>query len=96
MLISTPEGATASTDSAATATSPSARVPFPPYNDRPFDDGKCDRIRHMLFGTPQAVKSTIKHLHKLRYAEPNDWSRPISTGKAGEVMVILTKQVSEG
>jgi hypothetical protein len=50
-------------------------------------------VRHLLFGSPQAVQITIKHLHRLGYAEPNDWSIPIPTGRSQEVMAILTKQV---
>ncbi|MEL6161347.1 MAG: hypothetical protein AAFR18_19220 [Cyanobacteria bacterium J06627_32] len=53
-------------------------------------------IRHMLFGTLAAVQTTIRHLHHLGYAEPNDWSRPISTGRANEVMAILTKRICLG
>ena len=47
----------------------------------------------MLFGTPYAVRSTIHLLYKRGYAEPNDWSQPISTGKPREVMTILTRRV---
>jgi len=53
-----------------------------------------DQARHMLFGTPDSVQSTIARLHKLGYAEPNDWSRLLSTGRSGEVMAILTKRVA--
>lgn len=52
-----------------------------------------EQVRHLLFGSPDAVQSTIRLLHKLGYAEPNDWSRPISTGRGNEVMGILTKRV---
>jgi len=37
------------------------------------------------------VQLTIKSLHKIGYAEPNDWSKPIPTGRASEVMAILMK-----
>ncbi|MEL7068486.1 MAG: hypothetical protein AAGN15_07515 [Cyanobacteria bacterium J06581_3] len=47
----------------------------------------------MLFGSLRAVQSTILALHKRGYAEPNDWSQPISTGRPNEVMAILTKRV---
>ncbi|MGI8933452.1 MAG: hypothetical protein ACR2FS_05200 [Phormidesmis sp.] len=50
-------------------------------------------VRHMLIGTAPAVLTTIKHLHKLRYAEPTDWSHPMPTGRPNEVMAILTKRV---
>ena len=49
--------------------------------------------RHMVFGTLGYVQITIKQLHKLNYAEPNDWSRPLPTGRPNEVMAILTKKV---
>ena len=50
----------------------------------------------MLFGSPVAVQATIKHLHGLGYADPNDWSRPLATGRANEIMAILTKRVRVG
>lgn len=53
----------------------------------------AEPIRHMLFGSPSAVRTTIQTLHKLGYAEPNDWSQPISTDKPNEVMAILTKRL---
>ncbi|ESA32790.1 hypothetical protein N836_24215 [Leptolyngbya sp. Heron Island J] len=32
-------------------------------------------------------------LFKLNYAEPNDWSRPLATGRPNEAMAILTCRV---
>ena len=52
-----------------------------------------EQVRHLLFGTLSGVNSTIAHLHALGYAEPNDWSRPMSTGRPNEVMAILTKRM---
>ena len=49
--------------------------------------------RHMLFGSLSFVQAIIHTLHKLNYAEPNDWSRPLPTGQPNEVMAILTKRV---
>ena len=49
--------------------------------------------RHMLFGSLSFVQAIIHTLHKLNYAEPNDWSRPLHTGQPNEVMAILTKRV---
>ena len=51
-------------------------------------------IRHLLFGSPTGVRQVILLLHKLGYAEPNDWSRPMPTGRQGEVMAILTRYVT--
>ena len=53
----------------------------------------AEPIRHMLFGSLSAVRTTIRVLHKKGYAEPNDWSQPISTGRPNEVMAILTKRI---
>jgi len=47
----------------------------------------------MLFGSLVAVQLNIKTLHKKGYAEPNDWSKPISTGRSGEIMAILIKHL---
>ncbi|MEM7063624.1 MAG: hypothetical protein AAF572_10725 [Cyanobacteria bacterium P01_B01_bin.77] len=64
-----------------------------PPADNSLPDYEFDIVRHTLFGTLDAVQNTIKFLHKLNYAEPNDWSRPLPTGCANEVMAILTKRV---
>ena len=83
MFIPSTEGAAASTISVASSVaSPSSHSPIP-----------REQVRHLLFGTPTAVQGSIRLLHKLGYADPNDWSRPISTGRANEVMAILTKRV---
>ncbi|MEL7313967.1 MAG: hypothetical protein AAFN08_03340 [Cyanobacteria bacterium J06559_3] len=60
--------------------------------DKPYDP-TFEPLRHMLFGSYEAVQTTIKHLHKLNYAEPNDWSKPIGTGQGNEVVVVLIKRV---
>ncbi|MBE9069285.1 hypothetical protein IQ260_21820 [Leptolyngbya cf. ectocarpi LEGE 11479] len=49
--------------------------------------------RHLLFGSLSYIQTTIKHLHKLNYAEANDWSRPLPTGQPNEAMAILIKRV---
>ncbi len=77
MFIDSTPGAQASTASPATETTK------PEY----------ETVRHLLFGSLTAVRLTIQDLHKKHYAEPNDWSKPISTGRPNEVMAILTKRV---
>ena len=59
----------------------------------PLPDYDYEFGRHMVFGSLSFVQAIIKLLHKLNYAEPNDWSRPLPTGQPNEVMVILTKKV---
>lgn len=60
----------------------------------PLPPMEHEQVRHLVFGSLGSVRGAIAHLHALGYAEPNDWSRPISTGRANEVMAILTKRVS--
>ena len=60
----------------------------------PLPHAGREQVRHLLFGSLGGVQHTITHLHALRYADPNAWSRPISTGRPNEVMAILTKRVS--
>ncbi|MBN8564934.1 MAG: hypothetical protein J0L70_30945 [Leptolyngbya sp. UWPOB_LEPTO1] len=55
-----------------------------------------ERIRHLLIGSPQAVKRTIHLLHSLGYAEAGLWSKPQiagSLGQPGEVVSILIRNV---
>ncbi len=80
--------APASTDSSASQSQASPTQP-----DSPPLTCQQEPVRHMLFGSLSAVQSTIRLLYKLNYAEPNDWSQPISTGRPNEVMAILTKWV---
>ena len=77
MFKSDVQDASASTSSAAN-----------PSVDRPHEV-----VRHMLFGSPVGIRSTIQQLYQLNYAEPHAWSRPIPTGRPNEVMVILTKKI---
>ncbi len=60
----------------------------------PLPDHQYETVRHLLFGSLTAVRLTIQELHQNHYAEPNDWSKPISTGRPNEVMAILTKRVT--
>ena len=78
MFLDTTQGAVASTLSVST---------------NPLPDHQYETVRHLVFGSLSAVRLTIQDLHKRRYAEPNDWSKPISTGRPNEVMAILTKRI---
>ncbi len=77
---------TLSPQGAFASTFPSAELPT----------AQPEPVRHMLFGSAPAVQATIKQLHKLGYAEPNDWSLPMPTGRPNEVMAILTRRVAVG
>ncbi len=70
---------------APTHSEPAVPVPCAPIAQQ--------HVRHLLFGTLPTVQAIIRLLHQIGYAEVNDWSRPISTGRPNEVMAILTKRV---
>jgi hypothetical protein len=59
-------------------------------------------VRHLLYGSLAALDRTIKILHAIGYADPNDWSDPLpvpptgprsSSGVETTWMVIMTKTV---
>ena len=79
MLLDITQGAVASTLSVGTD---------------PLTNHQYETVRHLLFGTLTGVRLTIQDLHRKHYAEPNDWSKPISTGRPNEVMAILTKRLA--
>mgnify|MGYP001800844399 CR=1 FL=1 len=65
---------------------------IPPENNT-LPEYDYENVNHTLFGSLTAILNTIKLLHKLNYAEPNDWSRPLPTGRSNEMMAILTRRV---
>jgi alkanesulfonate monooxygenase SsuD/methylene tetrahydromethanopterin reductase-like flavin-dependent oxidoreductase (luciferase family) len=40
-------------------------------------------LRHILIGSPEAVRGAINHLHLLRYAEQLQWSRLFTVPESG-------------
>ncbi|MEM7063478.1 MAG: hypothetical protein AAF572_09990 [Cyanobacteria bacterium P01_B01_bin.77] len=74
-------------------TNPGAGAPTDPPADGMLPDHNYENVRVLLLGTLGSVQATISLLFKLNYAEPNDWSRPLATGRPNEVMAILTKRV---
>ena len=62
-----------------------------------------EKVRHLLYGSLAAIDRTIKILHSLGYADPNDWSDPIPVPPNGSEsghpsqtqtwMAILTKTI---
>ena len=68
---------------------------LPPINLVPVDGDLTDQpefLRLIAIGSPKAIQMTILRLHHLSYAEPNDWSRLLPTGRPNEMMAILTKR----
>ncbi len=60
-----------------------------------------EKVRHMLYGSLAGIDRTIKILHAIGYADPNDGRDPIpvppsaegATTTAAQWMVIMTKTV---
>ncbi|MBE9070955.1 hypothetical protein IQ260_30415 [Leptolyngbya cf. ectocarpi LEGE 11479] len=52
-----------------------------------------ENVNHTLLGSLTVIRNTILLLYRLNYAEPNDWSKPLPTGRPNEMMAILTKRV---
>ncbi|MEM9218574.1 MAG: hypothetical protein AAGD25_30060 [Cyanobacteria bacterium P01_F01_bin.150] len=80
-------------DSDAYASTEASADLFPKPAPAPSTSPQYEPVRHMLFGSPSIVQATIKHLYALNYAEPNEWSRLMPTGRGNEVMATLTKKV---
>jgi hypothetical protein len=68
-------------------------VTAPQASDSDKTAPEREPIKHTLIGSPKAVKSTIRVLHQLRYAEISDWSPQVPTGNTGEVMSILIRSI---
>ncbi|MEM7065146.1 MAG: hypothetical protein AAF572_18555 [Cyanobacteria bacterium P01_B01_bin.77] len=64
-----------------------------PPADGSLPEFEYESVNHTLLGSLTAIRNTILLLHKLNYAEPNDWSKPLPTGRPNEMMAILTKRV---
>ena len=70
---------------------------LPPTDLPPRDrDGTNlpDPLRLVAVGSRQSIEITILSLHNLGYADPNDWSPLLPTGRANEMMAILTKRIN--
>ena len=50
-------------------------------------------LRLIAVGSLESIQITIMSLYNLGYADPNDWSKPLSTGRGNEMMAILTKRI---
>ena len=51
-----------------------------------------ERVRHLVLGSPAAVRGVIHHLHLLQYAEQRQWSRLLTIPKSG---ILITPDQGE-
>ncbi|MGB3311873.1 MAG: hypothetical protein WA939_10585 [Nodosilinea sp.] len=76
-------------DHDATEGAPEAgSLPLPPKsgaNDKGSRSLNPEKVRHMLYGSLAGIDRTIKILHALGYADPNDWSDPIPVPPGAEL-----------
>ena len=56
------------------------------------NDG-ADILRIIAVGSLTAVNQHVMQMYQLGYAQPHEWSRPLPTVNANEVMRILTKRI---
>lgn len=53
-----------------------------------------EKIKHTLIDSQRAVKSTIKVLHQLGYANITDWSPLLPSSNPDEVISVLTRAIN--
>jgi hypothetical protein len=78
------EFVSASTDTPLSPVSSQTQPPAP---------SNRERLKHILIGSPQIVRSTIHNLHVRGYAEVTAWSPLQPTINPGEVMSVLLRYV---
>ncbi|MBD2259743.1 hypothetical protein [Pseudanabaena sp. FACHB-2040] len=59
----------------------------------PKHEPQHKKVRHLLFGEPDALQLVINTLHVLGYTEATAWSKPQPTSTPGEVVRVLFKTV---
>ena len=74
--------------------------PNPSPTHPPLPAPSRETIRHILLGTPEAIRQTIHHLHTLNYADSLLWTPILTittpvilTPDRGEAMSLLRKQL---
>jgi hypothetical protein len=63
------------------------------YDGDDSPEPRYETLRHEVYGSLGAVQANIRLLHSLHYADPNDWSRPVATGKPNEFVAIMHRRV---
>lgn len=75
--------------------SASTDAPLPPVASQiqPPAPPNRERLKHILIGSPEVVRSAIHNLHIRGYAEVIAWSPLQPTTNPGEVMSVLLRYV---
>jgi hypothetical protein len=69
------------------------RGQHPLYLSNPGLPPGRERLRHLIMGSPEGVRSTIHTLHVLRYAEQSTWSRLLQIPTAGILLTPVQGEV---
>ncbi|WP_017301500.1 hypothetical protein [Nodosilinea nodulosa] len=64
--------------------------PLPLANPRP-QPGR-ERLRHLVIGSTEGVRSTLHQLHRLNYADQATWSQLITIPESG---IVITPEQGE-
>ena len=58
----------------------------------PNSQPERERVRHLILGSPEGVRSTIHMLHVLNYAEQATWSKLLTIPESG---LLITPEQGE-
>ncbi|HEY9879144.1 MAG TPA: hypothetical protein V6D29_11850 [Leptolyngbyaceae cyanobacterium] len=68
-------------------------VPTVPPTRSPKREPRREKLCHVMYGSLDVLDRGVKHLHTLGYADPNDWSDPIPSGRDNQWMVVLIRHL---
>ena len=66
----------------------------PEIDTIPTHEPQQEPIQTLLIGSPDAVTNSIHTLYRLGYAQVGEWSPPQPTQKPGQVVSMLTRQIT--
>ncbi len=85
---------------AASKPTPKPRPEFDQCPPQPIKTCQHEEVRHILIGSPEAIRQTMHQLHVLNYAESLLWSPVTAVGETltitkeqGEAMSLLRRPV---
>lgn len=67
--------------------------PLPVADNLPPSSDECEQVRILVIGSPNGVRSIIRTLYILGFAQISDWSPLMSAPNSGDVMSILTRRI---
>jgi len=74
---------------------PPTAAPLAPRTAHPAEPRR-EKVKLLVMGSPHATERVVHELYRVGFAEVREWSKPLPTGNAGEVLRILTRYVLAG